>query len=209
MPLQNRVTPEGEIIATPHRGTLMGNRGGRLHDDNKQLGARRWASNRWIACALAFRGRKREVMAPGQYTELFFLDEATALAAGHRPCFECRRGDAIRFTTHWIAARGITGKVSADDIDHALHTDRIRRDGSKATFPARLGEIPDGTIVRWDGLPCLVFAGRIAVWTPAGYTHPQRFDAEVVAEVLTPRAIVEVIRAGYLPDLHESVLSFT
>lgn len=209
MPLQNRVTPEGEIIATPHRGTLMGNRGGRLHDDNKRLGPKRWVSGRWIACALQFRGRKREVMAPGQYTELFFLDEATALSAGHRPCFECRRGDAIRFTTHWIAARGETGKVTADDIDHVLHVDRMRRDGTKATFPARLGELPDGTFVRWDGVPCLVFAGLIIGWTPAGYTHPQRFDRDMTAEVLTPRTIVEVIRAGYLPDLHESVLSFT
>jgi len=212
MPLQNRVTPEGIIIATPERGTLMGNRGGRLHDDRKQLGPKRWVSNRWIACVLSFRGRKREVMAPGQYTELFFLDEATALSAGHRPCFECRRADAVRFTSHWIAARGdqgrTGGKLSADDMDHVLHVDRVRRDGSKATFPARLGELPDGTLVRWDGHPCLVFCGTLALWTPAGYREPQRFDAQVTVEVLTPRSIVEVIRAGYLPDLHESVLSF-
>ena len=97
MPLQNRVTPEGEIIATPHRGLLMGNRGGAFHLPDQTLGPRRWATRQWIACVLEFKGRHREVMRPNRYTELFFLDEATALAAGHRPCFECRRSDAERF----------------------------------------------------------------------------------------------------------------
>ena len=98
MPLQNRVTPEGEIIATPHRGLMMGNRGGCFHLPDRTLGARRWATRQWIACVLEFKGRHRAaMMQPNRYTELFFLDEATALAAGHRPCFECRRRDAERF----------------------------------------------------------------------------------------------------------------
>jgi len=103
MPLQNRVTPFGDLVATPVRGTLMGNRGGRIHKDDRVLGPRRWASRQWICCVLAFRGRHRRVWGDG-YTELFFLDEPTALAAGHRPCFECRRQDAIAFAACWRRA---------------------------------------------------------------------------------------------------------
>ena len=107
MPLQNRVTPEGEIIATPHRGLMMGNRGGCFHLPDRTLGSRRWATRQWIACVLEFKGRHRQaMMQPNRYTELFFLDEATALAAGHRPCFECRRRDAERFAALWAETRG-------------------------------------------------------------------------------------------------------
>src|SRR5262249_48070514 len=108
MPLQNRVTPEGDIIATPHRGLMMGNRGGVVHLPDPTPGTRRWASRQWIACVLQFKGRQREVMQPNGYTELFFLDEATALAAGHRPCFECRRGEAEHFAELWAMTQGRT-----------------------------------------------------------------------------------------------------
>src|SRR5690606_9191936 len=125
MPLQNRVTPEGEIIATAARGTLMGNRGGCLHGPDRRLGRRRWVTRQWICCELQFRGRHRQVMTPGQYTELFFLDEATALAAGHRPCFECRRADAVRFARTWAQIEGQTGRASAPHMDAALHAERL------------------------------------------------------------------------------------
>ena len=103
MPLQNRVTPFGELVAVPARGTLFGNRGGRFHTDAKTLSARRWASRQWICCMLDFKGRQRDVWGRF-YTELFFLDEPTVLAAGHRPCFECRRKDAEKFAEQWRAA---------------------------------------------------------------------------------------------------------
>src|SRR5690606_39500251 len=117
MPLQNRVTPEGEIIATSARGTMMGNRGGCLHRPDKTLGRRRWVTKQWICCELQFRGRHREVMAPRRYTELFFLDEATAFAAGHRPCFECRRADAPDFARLWANAEGRAERAGAAHLD--------------------------------------------------------------------------------------------
>src|SRR5262249_35689626 len=159
-PLQNRVTPFGEIIAVPQRGTLMGNRGGCFHRPDKTLGARRWVSRRWIACVLEFRGRHREVMAPGRYTELFFLDEATALAAGPRPCAECCRDDHERFKDAW--RRGNPGErlppgASIDALDAVLHRERVRPDRSKVTYRARLGDLPDGVFVALDDDPGAAF----------------------------------------------------
>src|SRR5580658_6594563 len=124
MPLQNRVTPFGELIAVPARGTLMGNRGGRFHTDIKTLTARRWASRQWICCVLDFKGRHRDVWG-GSYTELFFLDEPTALAAGHRPCFECRRKDAVAFAETWQKARRRCTRPYADQMDEVLHRERL------------------------------------------------------------------------------------
>src|SRR5262245_10377094 len=125
MPLQNRVTPTGEIIADPARGTLMGNRGGPLHRPDQTLGARRWVSKAWICCRLEFKGRRRQVMSPGKYTELFFLDEATALAAGHRPCFECRRAEAEQFARLWAKVHGAHDRARAGDMDRVLHAERV------------------------------------------------------------------------------------
>src|SRR5262249_23643738 len=134
-PLQNRVTPEGDIIATPHRGLMFGNRGGAFHLAGQRLGIRRFASTRWIACRLQFKGRRPPaVMMPGRYTWLFFLDEATALAAGHRPCFECRRAEAQQFAALFGAGDG-RPRPRADAIDAALHAERLAADGGKATFP--------------------------------------------------------------------------
>ncbi|MEL7303179.1 MAG: hypothetical protein AAGJ53_05760, partial [Pseudomonadota bacterium] len=131
-PLQNRVRPDGEIVAISERGTMMGNRGGRIHTTDKTLSRRRWASHHWICCVLEFRGRQREVMAPRSYTELFFLDEATAFAAGHRPCFECRRADANRFAEVFAETRSDsdsgdtvkTTRATVAEIDAVLHAER-------------------------------------------------------------------------------------
>src|ERR1700756_86958 len=124
MPLQNRINPFGELFATPARGTLFGNRGGRFHTDAKTLRVRRWVSRRWICCVLDFKGRRRDVWGRF-YTELFFLDEPTALAAGHRPCFECRRKDAEAFAEMWRTAGGFGARPSADQMDEVLHHERL------------------------------------------------------------------------------------
>jgi len=204
MPLQNRVTPEGEIIATEARGTMMGNRGGCLHGPDKTLGRRRWVTRQWICCELEFRGRRREVMAPGHYTELFFLDEATALAVGHRPCFECRRSDALRFASLWAQAEGLAERARAPHMDGILHQQRIWPDGTKRTVEVRLGELPDGSIVRFEGNPHLWLGGALRPWTPAGYLAGVRVGGDIIAHLLTPPAIVEVLRLGYRPRIHPS-----
>jgi hypothetical protein len=210
MPLQNRVTPEGEIIATPHRGLFMGNRGGAFHLPDRSLGARRWASRQWICCVLEFRGRHREVMQPNRYTELFFLDEATAFAAGHRPCFECRRADAERFAELWARTQGKAERERAPAMDETLHAERVGGRHRKATYLARRGDIPSGAFVRYarDGeraRPYLVVGDSLLGWHPSGYRSlvmPAEIGEEV--EVLTPRSIVAVLAAGYRPILHPS-----
>jgi hypothetical protein len=211
-PLQNRVTPFGEIIAEPERGTLMGNRGGCFHRADKTLAGRRWVSRRWIACVLQFRGRHRAVMTPGRYTELFFLDEATALAAGHRPCRECRRDDHERFKDAWMRGNPTAGLAPGDSIDAldaVLHRERVRPDCSKVTYRARLGGLPDGVFVAPDDDPrtaFLVLGRHLLRWSPGGYTGRLRNAAAEVA-VLTPRSTVRAIAHGYAPGLHSSASS--
>ena len=204
MPLQNRVTPEGEIIATPARGTMMGNRGGCFHTADKALAGRRWVSRQWICCELAFRGRHREVMAPRRYTELFFLDETTALAAGHRPCFECRRGDAMRFTELWAEACARPSRPRAADMDRVLHAERLLPDGGKRVFSGRLGDLPSGCMVREAEGVSLIAGGRLLPWTCEGYGVPREFAPARVVEVLTPPAIVALLHLGLAPRLHAS-----
>lgn len=205
MPLQNRVTPEGEIVAHPARGLMMGNRGGALHDANQMLGRRRWVSRQWICCVLSFNNRQRQVMTPGRYTELFFLDEATALAAGHRPCFECRRKDSLRFATIWATVHGGDGRATAPDMDRVLHPERVDSRGSKITFGARLGDLPDGTFVRLDREPHLIWERRLLPWSLGGYGPSIALPSDVASvEVLTPRAIVAVLRGGFIPGVHPS-----
>lgn len=205
MPLQNRVTPEGEIIATSARGTLMGNRGGKFHTPDKHLKQRRWSSKTWIACRLVFRDRWREVMGQG-YTELFFLDEATSLAAGHRPCFECRRAEASNFLECWSRARGFIDRARAAEMDEILHAERILENGSKPTFEALFGDLPTGAFVQYLDAPHLVLAGRLLKWTPEGYRDRASPDASLKLDVLTPASTVAAILAGYSPDLHASAL---
>jgi hypothetical protein len=210
MPLQNRVTPEGEIIATPYRGLLMGNRGGVFHGPGQSLGSRRWATKQWIACVLEFKSRHREVMQPNRYTELFFLDEATALAAGHRPCFECRRADADRFAELWAKVHGSSERARAPAMDEVLHAQRLDRDRRKVTFRARRSDVPSAVFIRYaeDGAqarPYLVVGQRLLAWHPRGYTavlSPSAVIDEV--DVLTPASIVAVLSAGYRPMLHPS-----
>jgi hypothetical protein len=207
MPLQNRVTPEGEIIATPHRGLLMGNRGGAFHLPDRTLGSRRWASRQWRACVLEFKGRHRPaMMQPNRYTELFFLDEATALAAGHRPCFECRRRDAERFAALWAETRNWPAPARAPEMDITLHAERVGRGAHKLTYRAELGSLPPGTFVRTENgggaQSCLVQEGRLLAWSPAGYVAGGRLQKRLDVEVLTPRSVVAVLAAGYRPMTH-------
>jgi hypothetical protein len=200
-PLRNRVTPSGELIATTHRGTMYGNRGV-LHDDDLAL-VRRYQVRRWLVCVLEFRGRRRPVMRPRRYTELFFLDEAVALAAGHRPCAECRHAAYQSFLTAWAQALARPAKPAADDIDRVLHQERRLAGGARVTYPAPLRELPDGVFIARDGESWLVHGGGLLRWTPAGYSDRiDLFDGP--AAVLTPRATVAAIRAGYRPLLHPS-----
>jgi hypothetical protein len=202
MPLQNRVRPDGAIVADPARGTLMGNRGGRLHGDDRRLGPRRWASRRWICCRLAFNGRRRTVMGPG-YTELFFLDEVTALAAGHRPCFECRRDDASAFAALFGECAGLGRPARADEMDDRLHDERLT---APMTPHATVASLPDGAMFRLGHSLVAKRGDRLAVWSCAGYSPLGQSAREVAApvEVLTPPSIVAVLARGYRPAFHES-----
>ena len=204
MPLQNRVDPYGRLHTVAARGTMMGNRGV-LHDDAKRLVAP-WRTRRWICCVLEFRGRHREVFAPRRYSELFFLDEATALAAGHRPCAECRRPRYEEFRAAW--ARGRRPRESrvpvADDIDRVLHEERSPRDGSAKGFGARLATLPPGVIVELQGRPWLVLGDALTPWSFDGYGQAVAAGSETLTRVLTPRSIVRAIRAGFVPGMHES-----
>lgn len=195
MPLQNRVDPFGALHALAARGTLTGNRGGRFHREDRTLGARRFVSRRWICCVCDFRGRRREVWGAG-YTELFFLDEVTALAAGHRPCFECRRVDATRF----MAAFGAT---DADAMDRLL--DQERRAGrTKRTHAASADDLPDGAIfTRGDGA-FAVRTGMMLKWSFAGYAAPEPLPRGLVVDVLTPVSTRAALARGYAPRWHAS-----
>ncbi len=207
MPRQNRVTPFGQIIATPERGTFLGNRG-ILHDDQGNI-RRGYAVRRWIVCDLEFRGRKRTIMKPNSYTELFFLDEATAFAAGHRPCAECRHSRFLDYCAAWKRARGLGSAASrptADEMDNALHAERIDADRSKVLFKANLDDLPDGVFVMLPGdeTPFLVRQQHLQAWSPGGYSRRIERPAGACVSVITPRSSVAVIRQGYLPDIHHS-----
>lgn len=202
MPLQNRVTPEGLLIATEARGTLMGNRGGAIHNEKRQI-VRPFKSRQWIACLLAFKGRRRVVMTPRLYTELFFLDEATAFAAGHRPCAECRRPDFRRFLDAW-PGRAAGERLLVDAIDRVLHAERMDADGSKATYLEPLELLPDGTFIRQEGGLYLVRGSSLLVWSASGYVGRRERRSGVMAEVLTPWSIVACFRSGYVPGVHRS-----
>jgi hypothetical protein len=206
VPLQNRVTPTGEIVADPARGTLMGNRG-ILHDASRRLGAARWRHHHWICCRLSFKERRRAVMAPRRYTELFFLDEATALAAGHRPCFECRRGEFRAFQTAWRRASGVTDR-SAAAMDRELHRARVEpRTRRQIRFEAPLDDLPDGAFVLLDeapSTPLLVLGDRLLPWSASGYASSRLRPAAIGCRVLTPAPTVAVLRSGYAPALHPS-----
>jgi len=205
MPLQNRVDPFGELIATPARGLFMGNRGGRFHTDARTLTARRFASRQWICCVLDFKERQRDVWGRF-YTELFFLDEPTALAAGHRPCFECRRRDAQDFAARWRLARRLAAPPSAGDMDLVLHAERL--DGrAKRLHRRQVDTLPDGAMVAFEGAAFAVRGDAWRRWSPHGYAATRLRPRGIAVDVLTPPAIVAVLAAGYAPRWHPSAAS--
>lgn len=204
MPLQNRVDPFGRFHAVSARGVLMGNRGV-LHDEHQTV-LKTHAHQNWVTCALSFKGRKRQIMAPGRYTELFFLDEATALAAGHRPCATCRRDRYLSFTRAWTAVHGGAqgGRSLPRTIDRMLHKTRISRQGEKVSFDADCATLPDGTMYTDGEEALLIWDGRSFGWTAAGYARAGKLPQGLV-RVLTPEPVVAVLRHGYRPGVHDSV----
>jgi hypothetical protein len=203
MTLQNRVTPLGELVADPARGLVYGNRGC-LHDAERRI-RRRYQGRRWIACRLRFRDRRRTaLMQPGRYTELFFLDEATALAAGHRPCAECRREDYVRFCALWDDLHGETGATAIDERLHAERVDAATR--ARRLHDAAFEGLPDGAFVLHRERPALVLNAELRPWSPAGYLEPvPRPDGR--SPVITPPSLVAILRAGWqssVPFLHPS-----
>jgi hypothetical protein len=202
MPLQNRVDPHGNIFRSPARGTMMGNRGGALHNDRHEV-VRSFKSPRWITCLLEFKGWHRHVMTPGRYTELFFLDEAVAFAAGHRPCAECRRERFNAFRSAWSSDPALRAPV----IDEELHRARIDRDHRKVTFEASIHSLPNGCFVQLDGEAYLVWNDALHLWAPERYVKKTPRPDRQTVTVLTPEPIVKCFRQGYVPEIHESSYS--
>ncbi|HYG02723.1 MAG TPA: hypothetical protein VD927_09770 [Chryseosolibacter sp.] len=199
--LQNRLDPSGNFIRTSARGALMGNRGV-IHAGAEIV--RPFKHKAWITCVLSFKGRQRTVMAPGRWTELFFLDEATAFAAGHRPCFECRREDANRFKGAWVAgnpAHQFSMKTSINAIDEILHKERIGKEHTKVTHQCQSLDLPSGTFILLNAQPYLVHNDRIHRWTPFGYEESLALPVAATLTVLTPESIVSAFRAGYVSNV--------
>lgn len=202
--LQNRVDPFGNIIQTSARGSWLGNRGV-IHNDHKRI-THAYKHKAWITCVLEFKGRSRVVMTPDRWTELFFLDEATAFAAGHRPCFECRREDAKRFKSFWIQGNpqyGFDMKTSIRNIDEVLHAERIDHGGRKGTHTRPRSGLQDGIFVAVEEQPFLFYKGQLKRWTPFGYEKAIDLPTVDLLTVLTPRSIVNAFRAGYMPEVNE------
>lgn len=200
--LQNRVDPFGDLIKTTARGSWMGNRG-ILHNDRKQI-LRPFKLKAWITCRLEFNGRKRQVMSPKRYTELFFLDEATSFAAGHRPCFECRRADYQKFKSFWLNGNPeyhFSEKTPIKKIDDILHKERTDRHKSKVTYEEKMDDIPNGSFILFEKNPYLVFDKKMYMWTPFGYDKPVAIPKLKKQTMLTPKSIVNTFRAGYMPQI--------
>jgi hypothetical protein len=213
MPRQNRVDPFGNLVAVEARGTLMGNRGC-LHDETGEI-VRRWTTRAWIACRLDFKGRRRDVMPPNRWTALFFLDEATALAAGHRPCGECRREDYLRFKGAWVSGNpglDLTVETPIQKIDAILQRDRVSEPprSTKVMFSAEIDKLPDGTfVIGPDGTtPWLVWGDQLLRWAPSGYDEAIERPEAVSVNVLTPRSTVAALDAGYRPSVHSSAWTY-
>jgi hypothetical protein len=202
VPLPNRVDPFGAIEAVPERGLMYGNRGGRFHRDDQTIGPRPWASRQWICCVLSFKGRRRTPLMASGFTELFFLDEVTALAAGHRPCFECRRADATRFAAAWARAKGLPAPPKAPAMDLVLHAERLDGRG-KRVHSADIEDLPDGAMIVRDGRAWAVRGDVLLPWSYGGYGRPERRGSGL-AQVLTPPAMVAALREGFAPVWHPS-----
>ncbi len=203
MPLQNRVTPFGEIVRAPWRGALMGNRGC-LHDSDGQLGVRRWRHQNWVCCVTEFRGREREPMPPGRWTALFFWDEAAALAVGHRPCGQCRYKDYTRFMAAWDKA-GLPGN-GPREVDKHLHRHRVTRRREQVRIQARADTLPDGTFVmvtEGEHMPMLLWQGRMYHLSLADGRYYAAGQVPDAVTVLTPKPVVEALQAGYAPQIRD------
>jgi hypothetical protein len=179
----------------------MGNRGGVLHNDQREI-VRRYHGRRWITCLLEFKGIRRTVMSPHRYTELFFLDEAVSLAAGHRPCAECRRSRFNEFRSAWKNPDAL-----APEMDVELHRARIDSRGEKVTYRASLNSLPDGCFVEIDGASYLVWEAALLLWSPESYRKKDRRPDGLAVTVLTPEPTVQCIRRGYRPEVHQSALA--
>ncbi|KIA95840.1 hypothetical protein OC25_04620 [Pedobacter kyungheensis] len=200
--LQNRVNPFGQIVKTAHRGAWLGNRGV-IHNAGKEI-VRQFKVKAWITCALQFRGRHREIMQPNRWTELFFLDEATAFAAGHRPCFQCRYADHQRFKMYWLKGNsgyGFNMKTAVTEIDNILQLERIAADKTKVSYNESLDLLPDGAFVAYQNNAYLVKAKQLHLWTAAGYEKPIPFPVLDEVQVLTPKSFVNMFTAGYVPHM--------
>jgi hypothetical protein len=202
MPLQNRVLPTGEIAAIPDRGMFVGNRGIIHNPATKTLLRKRWSTDAWLTCVLDFRGRRRKVMERRSWTELFFLDEATAFAAGHRPCFYCRRDDANRFRAAWEKGNRVS-EVLAPDMDSVLHCERFASAKKLHPLPMRLEKLPDGAMIQAGEESYLISQGRPLLWSPSGYRAVRGAIGD--AKLLTPPSTVRAFAAGYRVVLHPSV----
>jgi hypothetical protein len=202
MPLQNRVTPFGEIITTPARGLFTGTRG-IIHDpETRTLLKKRWSLKCWLICRLRYKDLHREPMARRSWTELFFLDEATALAAGHRPCFFCSRDRIEAFRAAWAEGNG--GPIlAAPELDAILHRERLQQRRKRIhPIPGALSQLPDGAMVAAGDDAFLMSGGRMLHWSPSGYAPVEampRLDG-----MLTPPSTLAALRAGYRPVLHAS-----
>lgn len=202
MPLQNRVLPDGQIVAISARGTMTGNRG-IIHRADQTLGVSRWSHHAWICCTLDWQGRKRQVMTGRNWTELFFLDEAVAFAAGHRPCGYCRRDAYARFQSAWGDAMGKAPRAS--EMDRVLHAARMQsRSRLHIQHSAAFSTLPDGTIVQINDAPHLILGPRMLRFTATGYDSATQRPMAGTATVMTPKPTVAVLRAGYDPELHPS-----
>ena len=209
MPLQNRVNPFSTLISTPERGAWTGNRGV-IHNERKEI-IKNHAVKYWITCVLDYKNARRSVMTPNRWTEVFFLDEATAFAAGHRPCGFCRHADFKRFKDLWIKANGeqygLTNKTKMDIIDAIIHQERLDKNGLQKTFKSTLTALPDGTFITLDEVDkaYLWFEQNLYEWSFSGYTKVSQFDKNQEVTVLTPFSYVAVFKAGYVPEVHFSV----
>ena len=203
MPLQNRVTPRGDIVTTSARGTMFGNRGGRIHTSDRTLTSRRWASRAWICCVLEFKNRQRQLMAPNSYTELFSLDEVTALAAGHRPCFECRRADALAFFECHRQAFGLEERLKADELDCILHDQRLS-EKHQHTYQSEASKLLAGTVIEFEEDIFAVSENSLLKWSFDGYTLALPKPQSGNVKVLTPPVVAEILRVGYKPRFHPS-----
>lgn len=204
--LQNRVDPWGRLCAVPSRGTLMGNRG-ILHDAENNI-VRPWAHKAWVTCLLQFKDIKRpKPFSPGTYSELFFIDEATAIAAGHRPCATCQRTRHLEFKDAWVRANmpdRLPAAVAMKDVDRVLHTERAMPGGGKGKYDAQLFELPVGTMFEHGANAYLVAAAGNLPWSFSGYGAPETIDPQTTVKVLTPRSAVRAFEAGFVPTFHPS-----